>query len=45
MGEYFVANTKMVTIECGECGILFAVPKKFNDKQLRLCENGGWYCP
>jgi len=45
MGEYFVANTTLVTIECYKCHILFAIPREFNDKQLRLKERGGFSCP
>jgi len=45
MGKYFVANQTMVTIECCNCHILFAVPEEFNDQQLKLREEGIFYCP
>lgn len=45
MGTYFVATTTLETIECCKCHILFAVPKDFNDEQLRRKEDGEFYCP
>jgi len=45
MSEHFVANTKMVTIECYKCHILFAVPKEFYEKAKRFNEELTFYCP
>lgn len=39
----YTATTTMTTIECGECGQIFALSNEFIDR--RQNDHKNWYCP
>lgn len=43
MAEYFVANIKMIFIECGSCGVPFAMSEDFIEERRK--DHKTWYCP
>lgn len=39
----YTAQETFITLTCGKCGIVFGLPKNFDDNNR---QNGGnWYCP
>lgn len=42
-GAIMAAQDSLVVIQCGACGVLFAIPKSLDDRNQRTGES--WYCP
>lgn len=43
MGYALPVSVQMTDMECGQCGIAFAVPETWRAEKQR--DGGGWYCP
>ena len=43
MGYALPVTVQMTDMQCGECGIQFAVPEGWRAEKQRT--GGGWYCP
>jgi transposase-like protein len=43
MGYALPVTVRMTDMECGKCGIAFAVPESWRAEKQR--DGGGWFCP
>ena len=43
MSEYFVAGITMIFMQCGKCGVPFALSNDFIEQRRKDHET--WYCP